>query len=136
MDGFAMNQIARAWLDAPPEQKTTALSIAGALEDAQYAVYSLSIVIFLGIGIFLFGLATVLSSTYPKALGWLAMLSGAGAFIVGVAQTLNGPELRATEVFFVLFSILSTVWVLMMGVFMWRKAHAKHARIEVAPRPI
>jgi len=124
-DGFAMNQLAHAWMDAPPDQKATALAIASELEDSQYAVYSLSVVIFLGIGIFLYGLALILSGAYPKALGWLAILSGAGAFVVGVAQVLGGPELRSTEIFFVLFSMLSTIWVLVIGVLMWRKARVK-----------
>ncbi len=129
MDGFAMNQLARSWLDAPVAEKATALRIAAALEDAGYAIYSLSVVIFFGLGVFLYGLATILSSAYPKALGWLAMLSGAGAFVVGIAQALGGPELRATEIFFVLFSVLSTVWVLIMGVLMWRRAQARDANL-------
>lgn len=137
-DGFAMNQLARAWLQAPPEQKATALAIAGELEVAQYAVYSLSIVLFLGVGIFLYGLSTALSSAYPKALGWLAMISGSGAFVVGVVQAFQGPEYRATEIFFVVFSILSTIWVLIMGVLMWRKARGnrvgEHAPVDTAHR--
>jgi hypothetical protein len=121
IDGFAMNQLARAWLDAPAAEKATALRIADALEVTQYAIYSLSVALFLGVGIFLYGLALVLSRTYPRPVGWLALLSGAGAGVVGVAQTLGGPELRATEIYFVLFSMLSTLWVLVMGVLMWRR---------------
>jgi hypothetical protein len=135
MDGFAMNQLARSWLDAPLAEKAAALRVADALENAQYAVYSLSIVLFLGLGIFLYGLAIVLSSVYPKALGWLAMQSGAGAFVVGVVQALSGPSFRGSEIFFVLFSMLSTIWVLSMGVVMWRKAHARHAPIHGNPLP-
>ena len=134
-DGFAMPQLARSWLDAPPTEKATALRIADALEQAQYAVFSLSIVLFLGIGIFLYGLATVVSSVYPKALGWLAMLSGAGAFVVGVVQALAGPSFRGTELVFVLVSVLITVWVLSMGTVMWRKARVRHAHIHGAPLP-
>jgi hypothetical protein len=133
MDGFAMNQLARSWVDAPLAEKATALRVADALEQAQYAVYSLSIVLFLGLGIFLYGLATVLSSVYPKPLGWLAVLSGAGAFVIGVVQALSGPSFRDTEIFFVLFSMLSTIWVLSMGVVMWRKAHVRHAHIHGNP---
>lgn len=125
MDGFAMSQIARAWSDAALAEKAAALRIAAAVEDLQYAVYSLSVVIFLGIGIFLYGLTMILSRAYPKSLGWLAVVSGAGAFVVGVAQVMGGPEFRATEIFFVLFSMLSTVWVLIMGVLMWRKARGE-----------
>lgn len=136
VDGFAMNQLARSWIDAPPIEKVSALRIADAIEDTQYAIYSLSIVIFLGVGIFLYGLATILSSAYPKALGWLAMFSGGGAFVVGIAQTLGGPTARSTEIFFVLFSALSTVWALIMGVLMWRKAYVKHAHTDIAPLPL
>jgi hypothetical protein len=135
-DGFSMNLLARAWLDAPPEEKASAFRIADAFEDAQYAVYSLSIIVFLGVGIFLFGLAIIPSRTYPKSLGWLALVSGAGAFVVGVAQCFGGPDFRATEIFFVLFSMLSTVWVLVMGVLMWRKARVANAQPAAAPRPL
>jgi hypothetical protein len=130
MDGFAMNQLARSWVDAPLAEKATALRVADGFENAQYAIYSLSIVLFLGLGIFLYGLATMLSSVYPKALSWLAVLSGTGAFVVGVVQALSGPSFRGTEIFFVLFSMLSTIWVLSMGVVMWRKAHVRHAHIH------
>jgi hypothetical protein len=133
MDGFAMNQLAHSWLDAPLAEKATALRVADALENAQYAVFSLSIVLFLGLGIFLYGLAIALGSVYPKVLGWLAMVSGAGAFVVGVVQALSGPSFRSTEIFFVLFSMLSTIWVLSMGVVMWRKAHLRHAPIHGNP---
>jgi hypothetical protein len=135
MDGFAMNQLARSWVDAPLAEKATALRVADALEQAQYAVYSLSIVLFLGLGIFLYGLATVLSSVYPKPLGWLALLSGAGAFVIGVVQELSGPSFRGTEIFFALFSMLSTIWVLSMGVVMCRKARVRHAHIQGVPLP-
>jgi hypothetical protein len=127
VDGFAMSQIARSWLDAAPGEKATVLSIAGAVENAQYAIYSLSVVIFLGAGIFLYGLATTLSGDYPRVLGWLAMVSGMGAFAVGVVQTLGGPTLRETEIFFVIFSMLSTVWVFVMGLLMWRKGRRENA---------
>ena len=67
----------------------------------------------------------ILRRAYPKPLGWLAVGSGAGAFVVGVAQVLGGPEFRATEVFDVLFSVLSTVWIFVTGVLMWRSARGK-----------
>jgi hypothetical protein len=125
MDGFAMSQVARAWVDAPAAEKGAALRIAETLEYAQYSIYSVSIAIFLGIGIGLYGLATVFSQTYPRWTGWIATLSGAGAFVVGVVQALYGPDFRGTEIWFVVFSIMSTVWVLIMGVLMWRKANIK-----------
>jgi hypothetical protein len=81
------------------------------------------VVFLLGIGILLYGLATLLSRSYPKALGWLAILSGTGALVVGGVQAMKGPDFRGTEIFFVLCSVLSTLWVLLMGLLMQRKAH-------------
>ena len=100
------------WQSAPASDKGTALRVAEGLEDAQYAVYSLSVFIFLGIGILLYGLATLLSTTYAKAPGWIALLSGFGTAVVGAAQALNGPSVRGSDNFFVLFSMLSTLWIL------------------------
>jgi hypothetical protein len=127
IDGFGMNQIAYAWSGAAASEKATALRIADGFESAGYAVYSLSVVLFLGVSIFLYGLATTLGDGYPRILGWLAMLSGAGTLLVGVVQTLGGPAFRETEIFFVLFSMSSTVWVFVMGVLMWRKGRREHA---------
>ena len=137
IDGFAMNQLAHSWLSAPATEKAGAFQVAEGFEEAQYAIYSLSVFIFLGIGILLYGLATLLGSTYPKALGWLATLSGAGASVVGVAQALGGPTLRATEMFFVLFSMGSTLWIMIMGVLMLRLARTTEAPTGTgAPAPV
>lgn len=125
VDGFAKNQLARLWFESGPTEKGTLFRIAEAVENVQYAIYSLSVVVFLGIGIFLYGLATILGSGYPKGLGWLAGVAGVGEFVVGVAQLLGGPTLRTTEIFFVLFSVLSTFWVLVMSVLMWRKTRGE-----------
>jgi hypothetical protein len=122
IDGFAMNQLARSWFDASSAEKAAALRIADAFEVAQYAIYSLSVVLFLGIGILLYGFATLRTSTYPRPLGWLAIVAGAGALVVGIAQVMRGPEFRATEIFFVLFSMLSTLWILLMGLLLLRKS--------------
>jgi hypothetical protein len=50
-------------------------------------------------------------------------------------QALSGPSFRGSEIFFVLFSMLSTIWVLSMGVVMWRKARVRHANIQGVPLP-
>lgn len=122
MDGFAMNLLARAWMEATPENKSAAFRVAEGFENAQYAVYSLSVIVFLGAGIFLYGLAIVLDREYPKILGWMAMLAGAGEFGVGIIQIFNGPTYRGAEIFDLIFSFLAIFWMLATGVIMWRKA--------------
>jgi hypothetical protein len=132
MDGFSMKALAHSWNQATIEEKTMAFRVAEAFENAQYAIYSLSVILFLGIGIFLYGLATTLNRIYPRVLGWLAMVSGAGAFAVGVVQIFGGPSFRDSEIFFVLFSIMSTIWIFLMGVLMWRKAGTEQPNKSIA----
>lgn len=122
VDGFAMDDIARSWVAAGAGEKAAALHTAEAFYESQYAIYSLSVVVFIGMGIFLYGVATSLSDAYPKPVAWLAIVAGAGAFAVGVVQVLAGPTFRATELLFVVFSALATGWVLIMSLLMWRKA--------------
>jgi hypothetical protein len=136
LDGFAMSRLADEWVKAPAAEKADALRAASALEEAQYAVYSMSIVLFLGLGIVLYGIALVLDGEYPAWLGWLAILGGGGEVVVGIVQVLSGPTYRGTELPDAAFSVMITLWVLIVGIHMWRQSrtqHTRHDQIESAP---
>jgi hypothetical protein len=132
IDGFTVNQLALSWQLAPAEERVTALRITAAAIALYSAINSLAWITLLGIGTFLYGLAIILSSAYPKLTGLLAMMSGVGAFVVGVAQALGGPAFD-TGIFVGLFAALIMVWVLVMGVLMLRKADASAAKLVARP---
>ncbi|MBI4562136.1 MAG: hypothetical protein HY724_08815, partial [Candidatus Rokubacteria bacterium] len=79
-------------------------------------------VVFFGVTIFLYGLALLTSDVYPKWLGWVAVLASIGSALVGLNLAYRGPSVLAANVLFPIFSIVITLWVLVMGVLLWRKA--------------
>lgn len=124
IDGFAMNRVADDWFSAPAAEQAAALRTATALDEAAYAVYSLSTFLFMGLGMVFFGLATRLCG-YPRWLSWLAILGGAGETVVGIVQLLEGPTYRGLELPDALFSVLITTWLLIVSILMWRRSQAR-----------
>ena len=64
----------------------------------------------------LYGLAVALSDVYPKWLGWAAL--------IGLGEAFSGHSTVLTNILFPMASILLTMWMLVMGVLMWRRAGA------------
>jgi hypothetical protein len=119
IDGLAMQCVARAWIDATPADKAAAFRVADALDRANFGLFSLHTMLLPGLTFILFGLAVALSSLYPWPLGWVAVLGGIGSFAAGVLQAYTGRSPLAT-ILFVVCSMLVILWMLAMGVVMWR----------------
>jgi len=121
-DGITIKVLARAWASAPEAEKAAAFRAAHALALVDFAVFSVWTVVFFGVTIFLYGLALLTSAVYPKWLGWVAVLASIGSALVGLNLAYRGPSVLAANVLFPIFSIVITLWVLVMGVLLWRKA--------------
>ncbi len=120
-DGIAMKVVADAWASS----QDPALFQAGfVLEQINFGLFSMFIFIFFGVTFILYGLAVALTDVYHKWLGWAALVLGIAAALIGLVQAYNGPSTLVTNVLFPIVSILLTVWVLVIGVLMWRKAGA------------
>lgn len=124
LDGIASKVVHDAWAAAPAAEKAAALRISEALEEVDIGVFSIYIIVFFGITFILYGLAVALSEVYPKWLGWAAVVLGIASFIVGIVQAYVGLSVVGTNYLFSGFASLLTVWVLVMGILMWRKARA------------
>ena len=120
IQGFATKELAEAWVNAPAEEKAAAFRVAEAVQHMVVGVASLGSVLY-GTAILLYGLAVALSNTYPRWLGWVAVVVGLGAAVAGLLLFLIGASL-GTLIPYALFSFLSMLWVLVMGVLMWRRA--------------
>jgi hypothetical protein len=73
-----------------------------------------------GITPMLFGMAIAGSRVYPAAFGWPVVALGLVSVVAGVLGTFDGPS----ATFFLLFIISSgllTLWVLAVGILMWRQ---------------
>ena len=122
INGIAGNETAEAWVNAPAEEKAAAFRVAEAVQHMVIGVIGLGSMLY-GAAILLYGLAVALSNIYPRWLGWVAAVAGLGGAVAGLLIFLIGPSF-GTLLPFLLSSLLSTLWVLVMGVLMWRRASA------------
>ena len=97
------------------------LAAGAAVVHIGWALFMALTISFIGFTPALFGLAAARSGIYPAWLGWGAVVLGLVAVITGVVGTLDGPS----AAFFVAFTVASgllTLWVLVLGVLLGRRA--------------
>ncbi len=94
------------------------------LEQIGLGLFTMLIFFTFGVMYALYGLAISLSDTYPKYMGWIALVGGIAGMTIGIVQAYEGPSDTLTNVLFPIVSVLLTVWVFAMGLFMWKKASA------------
>jgi hypothetical protein len=121
-DGIAIKVLADAWMSAAGEERLPAFRVAHALALVNFAIFTVWTVVFFGVTIFAYGLAVLTSDTYPKWLGWVAVVASIASAMIGLNQAYRGASVFVTNVLFPIFSLIITVWVLVMGILLWRKA--------------
>lgn len=122
VDGYATKAVA----DAFPGARGLAVSQGAAVVEIGWALFMGLVITFTGITPFLFGVAVAVDGTYPAVLGWAATILGVFAGVEGVVGTVAGPS----DGFFVAFTVTSgllTLWVLVLGVLLGRRAGAEVA---------
>ena len=120
-DGLGLPLVVESWEDATGSDKRTLFLIANALGDFNFGLFTIAILAnwlaftFLGVGM-------VLSTVYPKVYGWTILVLGVATVgAVGIPQGFTG-ETDTTQILFAVLSLLSTVWVLMVGLWVTRRA--------------
>jgi hypothetical protein len=117
IDGFATKAMAQAWAEG---DRATAFGDAVAVETVQNALFHAEAAFFFGLPILLIGLAAQLPEAgLPRWPGVLAVVGGAGALVFGSAG-LAGLELPG--LLFNGFAGLTTLWALLTGISVWRRA--------------
>ena len=120
-DGIALKVVADAWASS---QDPALFQDVGGLEQVVIGIFSIWVLVLFGVSYSLYGLAVALSDVYPKLLGWAALVVAIGAALIGLAEAFIGHSSVLTNILFPIASILLTLWVLVMGVLMWRRAGA------------
>ena len=116
-DAIGIKGVAKVWEGASAGDKGAALVTAQAFDAVNLGIFSMWITLFFGLAPVLIGLAIVISDVYPKWLGWAAIVVGLGS----VAAGLNEAFIGGADFLFV-FVLLVFLWLVVMGVFLWRKA--------------
>ena len=122
IDGYATQPLARAWLDAVTGDTEVAFRVASAVLSAQGALFFISFTIVFGVTFVLYGAAVTRSGIYPAWMGAVAVLAGAGSAFLGVGFFLHTGW--AIPILIHILALILTVWVLTMGVLLWRRAGA------------
>ena len=124
VDGVAVKFVADEWVSAPAAEKADALRVAEAVRHIEIGLSSF-VELMLGAALLLYGLAIAFSDVYPKWLGWAAAAVGVGWIVLGLLVAHNGfTQVPLT----MLVSALLSLWVVVLAVFLWRKAGTKLIR--------
>ena len=115
----ALKVLAEAWASAA--DKAVPFSVAEAAYLVSMDIFSGGWIVFGGVVPILFGLAIALTDFYPKWLGWVAVIAGVGNAVIAIVLFSQGWT-PVTNNVFTAFAVILSLWQLVMGVLMWRKA--------------
>jgi hypothetical protein len=122
LDGVAAPQLADEWAAAPPGDQAVALGLVHANETINLALASLFNLVFAGVTFILFGLAVALSDVYPRWLGWVVLVAGVASIGAGLLQAFTGEPTGASRVLTIFGPTVITLWLLVVGILLVRKA--------------
>lgn len=119
VDGIALKIMVEAWAAAPASQKEAAFHAAVAVRRVEIGLASTLGVLF-GLTVTVYGVALLVDHTYPKWMGGLAIVGGVPITVAGVVMAYTGFSRLAMAINMPASSIL-LVWMLILGVLMWRR---------------
>jgi hypothetical protein len=122
LDGVAARQLAQEWAAASPERRELALGLVQANETINFALASLFNLVFAAATFILYGAAVAVGDAYPRWLGWVAVGAGVLSVGAGTIQESIGEPTDASRVLTIIGPTVITVWLLVMGMLLLRKA--------------
>lgn len=120
ISGFGLAHVAEAWAAASGPEKATLLQNGDALLVVLGGTWAAVLGLFHGVPFVLFGLAAALDRGYPTWLGPFGAAGGLGSLYCGVT-TFLGVSL-VPEWLFIAFALVVSLWMVLVGVLMWRRA--------------
>jgi hypothetical protein len=130
LDGVAAKQLADEWASATAETRFIALQNVLTNETMNFALASLFNFIFAGVTFILFGLAVALSDVYPRWLGWVVVAAGVVSITASLVQGVPGEPTTLSWILTIIGPTVITLWVLIIGVLMGRKASQMKSQRE------
>lgn len=136
VDGISLKAMVDAWANAPPEERDVAFRVAESIRWVEVGINSIARFLQAATA-FLIGTAIALTFRtdipYPKArlLGIVAIVAGTGMVLRGIAVaytgfSLSNPLYSQTTHFLTLFLL----WMVVIGIIMWKRAASSSASRE------
>ena len=123
VDGIALKHTVDAWAAAPESQKVAAFHAAFAVRQIEIGLASM-LCLSLGVTATVYGAALVLDRAYPRWTGALAVMGGVPTAVAGGVIAYTGFSRMAMAINMPASSVL-LLWMLALGVCMWRRGIAK-----------
>ena len=120
VDGIALKLMVDDWVSASEGQKQSAFQATLAVRRIETVVASFLASLF-GLALRLFASAVAFSTIYPTWLGWLGIGGGIGTIAGGLLTMFSGFSTTAMNVAMP-FNLILVVWMIVIGVLMWRRA--------------
>ena len=122
IDGHTFPALARAYEAASSStDKERIYSAFYTLFSGLGATFPLYIGFLFGLPFLLAGIAVSCSKLFPRWLGWIAVIGGLGNFIAGFTMFIDWPIIPE-EMVFGGFGLLLNIWLVLIGILMWRKS--------------
>jgi hypothetical protein len=119
VDGIALKAMVDAWAAAPPEHKEIAFHAAFAVRQVEVGLASVLSLLF-GVTVSVYGVALLADHGYPKWVGAIAIGAGIATMVAGIVMAYTGFSRLAMAINMPASSLL-LVWMLAVGVLMWRR---------------
>jgi hypothetical protein len=120
VDGIALKAMVDVWAAAPATKKEAAFYAAFAVRQVEVGLAS-TVSLMFGLTATMYGRVLLDGRTYPKWVGGLAIAGGVPAIVAGVVMAFTGFSRLAMAINMPASSLLM-VWMLTVGVFMWRRS--------------
>ncbi len=118
VDAFALRQAARAFAGAADPDVVGAFWATNAIDKLSTALFATWTLVLLGIVPLLLAVAAVRTRRYPWAVSGMAGVGGLGCAVVAVVNLVRVDQ-SATEIPFLVASVLVTAWLLLSGLLLW-----------------
>lgn len=120
ISGAGLAALASAWATAPATEQASLVRVGDALLYVLHGTWSSVHSYFHGVPFILSGAAVAVSARYPRWLGWIGVIGGAGILTSGLLMFF-GIALGSRRVW-VVFAQVVSLWMVAIGVLMWRRA--------------
>ncbi len=122
LQGFGLSLVVKQWQSASGPTKDALAVIAASHANMLTGLFSMTIIVF-WLALIFIGIGMASSKVFPRWLGWVAIVLGVvTAAAVGVNQAFAGPTDMTINVLFPIFAMLSTIYALILGIWLLRKA--------------
>ena len=121
LEGLGLAAVVGEWAKASGAEKATLFLVASSLSHVFTGMFSMTIIAY-WLALTFVGIGMALGTAYPKWLGWVLIVLGlATVAAVGFPQALT-VQSQTLQFLFAALSILSTLWVLVIGIWITCKA--------------